>query len=245
MILFFVIALAFTWALQLPALLASWGTIAGTAQQYLPLAGLGGFGPMIAALICTKREGLPSRSLFRAPRVAIAWYLLALLLSGGIYTLGAALYGEPLLFLPEQPQQWLAMLLVPLLEEPAWRGYAMPRLVRRFGALSASLWLGLAWSAWHLVMFSLQGMGPGALVWGLLHICAGGVLFGWLFQRTRGSVWVAIVAHVGAHLNNPAHALPDSTPLIVHAVATSVVAALLMLDREAWRSRDQYESCKD
>jgi hypothetical protein len=62
------------------------------------------------------------------------------------------------------------------------------------------------------------------------------VLFTWIFQHTRGSLLLAVLAHAGAHLNNPGHALPGrAMPVVIHAVAYVVLAALLVgFDRRAW-----------
>jgi CAAX protease family protein len=42
-------------------------------------------------------------------------------------------------------------LLAGLFEEIGWTGFALPRLLVRFGALRAALTLGALWSAWHVV----------------------------------------------------------------------------------------------
>jgi membrane protease YdiL (CAAX protease family) len=144
--------------------------------------------------------------------------------------------GGPWLILPRAAQHVAAMLIVPLAEEPAWRGYALPRLQARFGALRASLVLGVGWAAWHALMFVLQGMTPEIFVVAVVNIVAGSFVFSWLYNRTSGSVLVAVLAHAGAHVDNPARALPgDPTPFIGFTAALCVAAvALVLCDRKAW-----------
>lgn len=68
-----------------------------------------------------------------------------------------------------------------------------------------------------------------------LNVLLGSVVFGWLYQRTRGSLLVAVVAHVGVHLNNPTHALPARVaPFAVFTAAVAAAAlAVVVLDRRA------------
>jgi hypothetical protein len=53
---FFALAFAFTWALQLPGVFARWGWLPGDPAAYLPVAMLGIFGPLVAAIILTFME---------------------------------------------------------------------------------------------------------------------------------------------------------------------------------------------
>jgi hypothetical protein len=69
------------------------------------------------------------------------------------------------------------------------------------------------------------------------------VVFSWLYNHTRGSLLLAVVAHVGLHLNNPFHALPGKlAPFAVYTVAMVVAAcALVVIDRKVWRAPDREE----
>jgi membrane protease YdiL (CAAX protease family) len=237
--LFFGIALGGTWALQLPALLAARGALPGGVGPYMLPALLGGFAPLIAAIVAARVEGGGAlRGLFGSlrPRARqLGWYAVALLLFPIVHVLGEAAYraliGEAAgqwLYLPTNAQQTAALVMVPLVEEPGWRGFAMPRLAERFGWLRASCIVGVLWAAWHAVMFVLQGFDAASFALGMIMIAAGSVIFGWLFERTRGSLLVAVIAHAGVHLDNPTRALPEQlTAYAVFAAAVCVAAMLL------------------
>jgi membrane protease YdiL (CAAX protease family) len=245
---FLVAALGITWVLQLPAVLARCGLIAGPAERFMLPVGLGGFGPLIAAVLVSRvyggRAGV--RALFRPLRiwrVSVWWYPVALGLFAAVYVAGMGVYAlfagkvaGPWLYPPENGQQIVALFLFPLVEEPGWRGFALPRLEQRYGALKASLLLGAVWASWHTMMFVLQGATPPLFVLMMVNIVAGSVVFSWLYNRTRGSLLLAVVLHAGAHLNNPFHALPTRvTPFVVYTVAICVVGAAVVLgDRTAW-----------
>jgi CAAX protease family protein len=87
-------------------------------------------------------------------------------------------------------------------EEPAWRGFALPRLLSQYNALLASLILGVLWAAWHLPLVWMEGaplyQQP---IWLLLvDITAKSVLFTWVFLHTRGSVLLAALLHASTNL---------------------------------------------
>ncbi|MGN6501953.1 MAG: CPBP family glutamic-type intramembrane protease, partial [Pseudolysinimonas sp.] len=82
-------------------------------------------------------------------------------------------------------------------EETAWRGYALPRLQRRFDPLIASLVLGVLWGLWHLPLFFIAGSFQSSIpfVGFLLSTVATAVIIGWLFNRARGSVLIVALFH--------------------------------------------------
>ncbi len=250
-LLYFALALAITWALQLPALLAHEGVVSGSPDRYMALVGLGAFGPMLAAMIAARVEGTGVRALFRPLRtwrVGVRWYFAALFLPGGIFVLVAAAWNalghtEPLLYLPANPAFLLAAIVFPFGEEIGWRGFALPRLLQRTSPLVASAVIGVVWTLWHVPMLTLEGVQP-ALYFAFVPFLVGGsVLFTWIFRHTRGSLSLAVLAHVGAPLTTPGHALPGrSLPMVLHAVAYVLLAlALVALDRSAWSGNGSAE----
>jgi membrane protease YdiL (CAAX protease family) len=247
---FFAMALGFTWLLQLPAVLAMQGVIAGPVERYMPLAGLGAFGPLFAAIVAAWSEAGRGgvRALFariRIWRVRPRWYAIALGIFAALYAAGSAVYrglggtdAGQWLYPPENGVHVMAMVVIPLVEEPGWRGFALPRLQTRYGALMASLILGVLWAFWHTMMFIVQGANPIIFAVSIANIIAGSVIFSWIYNRTRGSLLLAILAHVGAHCSNPTHALPANlTPFVVYTAAIAVGGCVLIVtDRSAWKS---------
>jgi len=121
----------------------------------------------------------------------------------------------------------------PFGEELGWRGYALPRLLQKWNALSASLLLGFVWTLWHVPAFFLAGvMGQSfkGFGWWALDTFAFSLIITWIFLRANGNVLVAgMIPHfvingmgaVGAWLSRP----PE-------AVALGLVAiCLVLLDR--------------
>ena len=127
-------------------------------------------GPFLAAIITAAvvggRKGL--RTYFRRLvqwRVGVGWYAVALLAPVAGWAIVA--YVNVLLgAAPPEPAQlagWssivtatLIFLINPLTgawEEPGWRGYALPLLLRRHPALVGSAVLGVLWVLWHLPLF--------------------------------------------------------------------------------------------
>ena len=69
-------------------------------------------------------------------------------------------------------------------------------------------------------------------------VVGGSVLFTWIYRHTRGSLLLAVLTHVGAHLNNPGHAMPQrATPMVIHTVAYVVLATALVLADRGLRTR--------
>jgi uncharacterized protein len=97
---------------------------------------------------------------------------------------------------------------VGIFEELGWTGFAIPRMRLRHGVLGTGLIVGVLWGAWHFLMnFWASGVTSGELplvifapTW-LLGILVGQltafrVLMVWVYDRTNGSLFVAMLMHV-------------------------------------------------
>ena len=194
--------------------------VPGWLWVFVPLAFIGGWGPSIAALIVTARAGrrgairrlMGSIAIWRVPA---RWYLVTfvlpplvtaaslLIVDAGSGTLrqfdaAAALAGVPVAYM-------FALPFGPLGEELGWRGFMLPRLLSRSGPVKASLLLGSVWTFWHLPMMLWS---PGASMPSFMALSITSVAIYWvqvtaitammtvLFLRTKGSVLLAILAHL-------------------------------------------------
>lgn len=96
----------------------------------------------------------------------------------------------------------------PVGEEFGWRGFLLPRLQQRFGALKASILIGIIWGVWHLPSFfnPLGVTGSLAREYGtalfLLIYCFGTIsnslLMTWLFNKSGKSGLIAGIIWHGA-----------------------------------------------
>lgn len=119
-------------------------------------------------------------------------------------------------------------------EETGWRGFALPLLQERVGAVRASMIIAALWALWHLPFFflleSYRDFGPFTLVGFAIGIAAGSVVLTWIYNGTGGSVLAAAVWHATYNLGAATEA---SEGVIAATVSALVIAqAFVLLRRE-------------
>ncbi len=97
------------------------------------------------------------------------------------------------------------------MEEPGWRGFALPRLLKRSKPLGASLILGMVWSLWHWPMLMMQIAAGGFVVVLIfvVQVVIYSVVFTAVYARSRGSLPLVILLHAAINLSE--FYLPPST----------------------------------
>lgn len=84
----------------------------------------------------------------------------------------------------------------PVAEEAGWRGFALPRLQKRFGALTSSLILGSIWACWHLPFYAISGGGAGLpfpIYFVMVLVVT--VFITWIYNNTNGSLLLCVLTH--------------------------------------------------
>lgn len=130
-------------------------------MSFILLALLGGMGPTIAGISTSWLAGgrEEAASLLRrqkARNISLLWVVVALLtvpLLTLVQTGVHALCGRAVSYCVQDVMLVMGFVW-PLFssfgEEIGWRGFALPRMLERFGALKTSLLLGLIWGLWHM-----------------------------------------------------------------------------------------------
>lgn len=224
---FFVIAVLISWVVVLihvipdPDLPTTWVTIVCITA-----------GPFIAAFIMQAvLHGAAGvlHLLKRLVRFRVSWIWYVVVLVGipavlvlGTLPLPGALVGvdpsasgiPPTPITPFLPGGWasypayFALVLFvggPFLEEPGWRGFALPRLEAKFGyggPLVGTLILGVIWALWHFPQYMMPawaaqngGFNIGAMLIYIASVLPITVILSWIYNRTRGSLAMVILAH--------------------------------------------------
>src|SRR5215210_3141148 len=118
-------------------------------------------------------------------------------------------------------------------EETAWRGVALPQLLRRMNALTASLILGVVWACWHLPLVFTVGapMGNNSIPLLFVLLPAEAVVYTWLYQHTHASVFAAALFHALIGLWTVASPAAEATdlPQLIRVILWCLLAGVLVL----------------
>jgi len=236
--LYWILAFVFAWAITLPGALAKLGVIGHSPLPFM--AGiLIGVAPIAAASIVTAREGKFRdywKSLWHLPRpawtIAVALLLppLMLAITYAVKPIEVSFSGLGLFAL-----LWLVLAFG---EEAGWRGYALPRLVDRYGFWVGSLILGLVWCVWHYPKMLGNPYVPNVAdlipLIGLfsVQIILANFIICWLYFRSGRSVIATTLFHTCFNLMSTAYAWAAADWVFTGMIALTV-AAIYLLDRKA------------
>ena len=223
-----VITLLFAWPAMIWEALYSRGVV--SVQSPLVLSFLIGWVPGLAALavsaVLAGRAGV--RELlgrFLIWRVGFRWYLVGFFLLAGIILSGIGLhvlFGGAMPMIPAAGAAWwevalgfLLLIVVGFLlntEEVAWRGFVIPKLQARYGALGASVLLAIPESLLHLPYFwnkDVDFYQTVGVFWFTAFAVAAIFIYTYVFNKTRGSLLIVTIMH--ASQNAWSNLLSDNT----------------------------------
>lgn len=199
---FFTLTLGLTWIAFVP-----WYWTNGDGIPFFT------FGPMVAGFaVAGIAGGWPAIKVILGSmirwRVSPIWYAVAIGLPFGIQLVSIALNpalgsASPLWEKIPPLMEILPIVAIyavfsgPLGEEPGWRGFALPLLLKRHSAFVSSAVIGVIWTLWHLPLALVGDLS----FYGSVTTLLAAFVFTWLYQNTGGSVLLAVLMHV-AHQNS-------------------------------------------
>jgi membrane protease YdiL (CAAX protease family) len=201
---FFCLAFAASWTLMTPAMVAGLDSLAAIPFFF------GVWAPAAAAAIVVRATGGSVKGWLRDImrwRVPLRYYLFALGFPVALAVVASAAFalaGESLDLglVGERAAAFLPLLLFCFLvnggpEEPAWRGFALPRLQERYSPVKATALLGMVWGFWHLPLLLVEDnvdhdlaavAFAAMLVWTLAGFIAYAFTYTYLWNRTRSAL---------------------------------------------------------
>ena len=210
------------------------------------------FGPSIAGVIIiamtSGKEGL--RDLGQRAlrwRVGLRWWAVALFFTGLILLFSIAI--NTLFLGGDTPsfaflrQEWylipvvflITMLGGPLGEEFGWRGFALPNLQHRWGAMVASIIIGIVWALWHLPLFFQPDSIHAQIGLELLPVYVIGeivlaTIITWVYNKTGSSLLVGgIILHNADNFWSTALLTNDTVTTVQSGVQSQLDMQLYIL----------------
>jgi membrane protease YdiL (CAAX protease family) len=210
---FFVLAYTLTWISWTPISYLYDRGLIELSPGFVLLYIAGGFGPLLAGGIMAAITGPGMKKWFLQAvkwKVSARWWAAAFLIPVVLYTLmtgihlalgGTFNWGEASLL--SLPGGFLSVFLWGGgNEELGWRGYALPRLQKRFTPLISSVIIGAVWTLWHAPPGIIElGWREWALDLPFYTATVIGISFiaTWLYNKTDGSVLIPMVFHASVN----------------------------------------------
>ncbi|MFX0045768.1 MAG: CPBP family intramembrane glutamic endopeptidase [Candidatus Hermodarchaeota archaeon] len=247
---FFFLAFTITWVAVFPLALSGQGIGGISVSEDWHF--LGAFGPTVAAIIMAymTKESAGVRDLAARCvqwRRQARWVGIAVVLPFVIFSLAVVFdfavsgtWFDWNQFLVDNQLSdvgsWLLWFLpvfsYGIFEEIGWRGFALPRLQKKYSALVATGILTAFWGPWHLPMFfyRFDYPIPFVMMW-FVGLFFGALLLTFFLNSSDGSLLVVIIWHTGVNIVSRL----DVVTLAAYSSMMMMVLGILLLLRFGWR----------
>ena len=208
-VIFIALTFLITWGINVPLALAAHHIIRFSVHRWVEI--MSTLSPGIVALLITAVQlgKISLKDLLLQIvkwRVNLTWYIFAVFIPA--LAVAASLWIYHIIFHQSvDASEWYLPLILffifipfsPLWEEIGLRGFLLPILQSKFHLLLAAVILGLIWGIWHIPMYLVHNPKGNRTGLFLVFFISGTiplkVLFAWLFNNTKGSLFLTIVFH--------------------------------------------------
>ncbi len=228
-VLYFALTYLWAWIIWIPFVLPYFGVyeMTETLEGLLMVAVmLGAFGPLVAALILTYKDGGKKaiKQFFKKClnfKIAPVFYVIAIITALAItafahyFTNLLGIDNLPNTLLPEDITIPIYVLVLPYLlmlfilgggqEEFGWRGYIQDPLQDKIGIIKASLLIGFLWGFWHAPLWLIPGEGHSyySLAAFLLYTTSWSLIIGIIYNLSGKKMVIAWILHAVSNLSVP------------------------------------------
>ena len=181
----------------------------------LPISALMAFCPLFAAAILVHRkqkmQGVKDllKQAFDAEKITHKrWYLPLVFLLPIIAVLSywyvkttSILLPEPQLSLSTIMLFFIAFFIGAIGEEIGWSGYIIEPMQNKYGALKASIILGIIWAIWHIIPWNQAHQTTNWIVWQSIGTVFLRIIMVWLLNNTGKSVFGMVLFHTMSNIS--------------------------------------------
>jgi membrane protease YdiL (CAAX protease family) len=140
----------------------------------------------------------------------------------------------------------LVLLFAASFEELGWRGYAFDSLQSRYTYFTASLLFSILWSLWHFPLLFVKNSYQYEIfhesAWFAVNffvsIVPMGMIISWICLKNGKSILAAILFHFIINISQEILNITQMTKCIETVVLTAVAAAIIVLDRKMFFSKE-------
>ena len=224
----YIIMFSIAWSVMIPQALYSQGMLSAPLPVFFEIfiGWAAGIAALIVSAIVAGRAGVREIfGRFLIWKIDLKWYFVGGFILAGIILGGIGLHVlfggvMPVIPVAGKPLWEIVLTFVLLIvmgflfntEETVWRGYAVPRLQTRYGALIATLLIAIPEVSLHLPLFWTRGnpfYETVGVYWFSAFSLAAVVIYVYVFNMTKGSLIIVTLMH--ASQNAWSNLLSDNT----------------------------------
>lgn len=120
-------------------------------------------------------------------------------------------------------------------EEIGWSGYSIDPLQNRYGAVKASIIVGIVWAVWHIIPYSQVHQTQVWILWQCIGTVFIRVIMLWLFNNTNKSVFAMVLFHT--MINVSPYLFPNNGPHYDPFIFAVLLLATVLLVVFLWGAK--------
>jgi membrane protease YdiL (CAAX protease family) len=120
----------------------------------------------------------------------------------------------------------------PIAEEAGWRGFALPRMLKKQSATTTTLLQGVIWIFWHVPLIIVPASSQSTAFWPVyaILILLVNIILNWLYINSKGSLAVTILAHFSFNFSSVLIlSLLSLVPYMIFSIVGSILGVLYLL----------------